>query len=501
MWSGPRRARRRCGSRPTGACSWPRSAAACSSTTRSPTRRRRCSPTSRNAVHDFWDRGLLGMALDPDFTNGRPFVYVLYTYNKDPSNATFPRWADSCPTPPGATADGCVVSGRLSRLDAARRRDAADHRLVPAVPEPLDRRPRVRPRPRAVRVGRRRRVVQLRRLRAGRRAGQPVRRPAGRRAHAADRGGRRAAQPGRPHRRPTRPAATARSCASTPTRARRSPTTRTRRSADPMTRRIVALRLPQPVPAHAPAGHRRGLGRRRGLERVGGDRPHRRRRPRPSTQPRLALLRGRAPDELLRQPQPVNLCETLYAQGTAADGTPHYTYRHADKVIAGEACPSGTSSVAGLAFYTGTRFPARYRDGLFFADYSRSCIWFMPAGANGLPDPAQRESFGSGLVGIVNLAQGPDGDALLPGPQQRRGPADQLRRPERRADRAGDRDAEHRRRAARGPVRRHDVDRPERRRAHLRVGPRRRRRLRRLDGRAADAHVHDAGHASPSACA
>src|SRR5215212_5070855 len=69
-----------------------------------------------NAVHDFWDRGLLGMALDPDFTNGRPYVYVLYAYNKDPSSSTFPRWPDSCPTPPGATADGCVISGRLSRL-------------------------------------------------------------------------------------------------------------------------------------------------------------------------------------------------------------------------------------------------------------------------------------------------------------------------------------------------------------------------------------------------
>ena len=36
-----------------------------------------------------------------------------------------PRWgtpgatSDTCPTPPGATTDGCVVSGRLSRLDVA----------------------------------------------------------------------------------------------------------------------------------------------------------------------------------------------------------------------------------------------------------------------------------------------------------------------------------------------------------------------------------------------
>src|SRR5688572_18068072 len=31
-------------------------------------------------VHDFWDRGLLGLALDPQFTTGRPYVYVLYAY-------------------------------------------------------------------------------------------------------------------------------------------------------------------------------------------------------------------------------------------------------------------------------------------------------------------------------------------------------------------------------------------------------------------------------------
>ena len=32
-------------------------------------------------VHDFWDRGMLGFALDPGFTTGRPYVYVLYTYD------------------------------------------------------------------------------------------------------------------------------------------------------------------------------------------------------------------------------------------------------------------------------------------------------------------------------------------------------------------------------------------------------------------------------------
>ena len=110
----------------------------------------------------------------------------------------------------------------------------------------------------------------------------------------------------------------------------------------------------------------------------------------------------------------LNLCETLYAQGAAAVVTPHYTYRHADKVVLGEACPAGGSAIAGLQFYTGTRFPAAYRDGLFFADYTRSCIWFMPKGADGLPDPAQRQTFASGATGIVNLIQGPDGNLYYP---------------------------------------------------------------------------------------
>jgi glucose/arabinose dehydrogenase len=76
-------------------------------------------------VHNFWDRGLLGLALSPNFPTV-PYVYVLYTYDHIlGSTQPAPRWgtagvySDPCPTPPGATADGCVVSGRLSRLQAA----------------------------------------------------------------------------------------------------------------------------------------------------------------------------------------------------------------------------------------------------------------------------------------------------------------------------------------------------------------------------------------------
>ena len=77
----------------------------------------------RTQVHNFWDRGLLGLALAPNFPTN-PWVYVLYTFDAA-IGGTAPRWgsvggtSDGCPTPPGATADGCVVAGRLSRLQAS----------------------------------------------------------------------------------------------------------------------------------------------------------------------------------------------------------------------------------------------------------------------------------------------------------------------------------------------------------------------------------------------
>ena len=74
----------------------------------------------RTKVHDFWDRGMLGFALDPQFTTGRPFVYVLYAYDHMLGDAApAPRWGDGCPSPPGPTGDGCVISGRLSRVNAS----------------------------------------------------------------------------------------------------------------------------------------------------------------------------------------------------------------------------------------------------------------------------------------------------------------------------------------------------------------------------------------------
>jgi len=67
-----------------------------------------------NNVDDYWDRGLLGLALPPDFPTN-PYLYVLYTYDGR-IGGTPHLWGDACPTPPGPTTDGCQVSARISRL-------------------------------------------------------------------------------------------------------------------------------------------------------------------------------------------------------------------------------------------------------------------------------------------------------------------------------------------------------------------------------------------------
>ncbi len=108
----------------------------------------------------------------------------------------------------------------------------------------------------------------------------------------------------------------------------------------------------------------------------------------------------------------LDLCETLYAQGAAAIAAPIFAYSNSAPVVADDGCVAGSSATAGLAFYpeTGGTFPAAYRGGLFFTDHSRKCIWFMPKGTNGQPDPAARQTFATGVAGPVDLVIGPGGD-------------------------------------------------------------------------------------------
>jgi glucose/arabinose dehydrogenase len=77
----------------------------------------------RTEVYNANDRGLLGLALDPQFSAAHPYVYVLYAYDAPPGEEA-PYWGeaeqdgDPCPDPPGSETNGCVIQGRLSRLTA-----------------------------------------------------------------------------------------------------------------------------------------------------------------------------------------------------------------------------------------------------------------------------------------------------------------------------------------------------------------------------------------------
>ena len=78
-----------------------------------------------------------------------------------------------------------------------------------------------------------------------------------------------------------------------------------------------------------------------------------------------------------------------------------------------ETCPAGSSSIAGPAVRAASAqspYPAEYGEALFFADYSRDCIWAMLKGADGQPSTGQVRTFVAGAANPVNLQIGPGGE-------------------------------------------------------------------------------------------
>jgi glucose/arabinose dehydrogenase len=115
------------------------------------------------------------------------------------------------------------------------------------------------------------------------------------------------------------------------------------------------------------------------------------------------------------EPQPayqaagLDVCSRLYAS-PASVTPPALAYSHDREVADGDGCGTGNSAITGLAFYPGGAYPEAYQGALFFADFSRQCIWVVPPDARGAPDPAQRRPFAVGAAGPVDLEVGPDGE-------------------------------------------------------------------------------------------
>lgn len=106
----------------------------------------------------------------------------------------------------------------------------------------------------------------------------------------------------------------------------------------------------------------------------------------------------------------LSMCERI-ADGTVPTVGPHYAYPHGSPVVSGDGCTTASgSSTSGVSFYPGGAYPDSYDGALFFADYSRQCIWVMSAGTNGVPDPTTRTLFRQSGAFAVDLATGPNGD-------------------------------------------------------------------------------------------
>jgi cysteine-rich repeat protein len=109
------------------------------------------------------------------------------------------------------------------------------------------------------------------------------------------------------------------------------------------------------------------------------------------------------------------LCEGLYNGSIPSVITPpFYAYQHTAQVVSGESCSMDGSSVSGLAFYQGASYPAEYQNALFFEDYTRNCVWAMlPDTPGGIPNPANRRTIIWNTSGPVDATVGPGGDLFF----------------------------------------------------------------------------------------
>ncbi len=101
-----------------------------------------------------------------------------------------------------------------------------------------------------------------------------------------------------------------------------------------------------------------------------------------------------------------DICNQLIASGD--HDAPLFAYERNTPIVAGENCSNGGLSISGLAMNrSGFGTPAM-NGGLFFTDYTRECLWYLPSDGQGGVTTTPR-LFATGTGGLVDLAFGPDG--------------------------------------------------------------------------------------------
>ena len=375
-------------------------------------------------VDDYWDRGLLGMALPPNFPTD-PHVYVLYAYDA-PIGGTAPTWNDACPTPPGPTTDGCLVSGRVSRLQISGNVMTGTEQVL--INDWCQQFP-------SHSVGT---------LLFGRDGYLYVTGGDGASFNNVDYGqygNTYAGDQANPCGDPPGATGTALSPPGAEGGALRSQSVR--RTDGPATLDGTVLRIDpatgagvsgNPFFASPDANARRivAYGLRnpfRITQRPGTDELwigdvgwntweeiNRVVAPASATASNFGwpCYEGSSPQSGY-QGAGLNLCSSLYSTPGSVIA-PYYTYNHSACVVNYTGCHTGGSSITGVAFYQGGSYPTQYNGALFFADHTRNEIWAMLPGTNGLPDPSRLQSFvgvdatGGAAGHPVDLKIGPGGD-------------------------------------------------------------------------------------------
>jgi glucose/arabinose dehydrogenase/PKD repeat protein len=97
--------------------------------------------------------------------------------------------------------------------------------------------------------------------------------------------------------------------------------------------------------------------------------------------------------------EPKAICQALYGGGPSAVRAPLHAYAHSG---------SG-ASITGGTFYSGTSFPAQYRGAYFYGDYARNWIRFLRVDANDVLVAGSDTGFATGTDSPVQIEMGPDG--------------------------------------------------------------------------------------------